>query len=151
MYATVQHNYLLKQYYNIKWGNMFRLTSSSHRIVTVWTGLVTTSRIKSWLRRNIMGILGAPSHQRDDAGTTWACLDVQRDTSLPSAAPLAFFTFVMLLAPVTNREPGGLTLAGYWSVLRHGMKSQIVAQYHVSHLQRHGVTPHGKVTSVYPP
>jgi hypothetical protein len=30
IYATVQHNYLLKQYYNIKGGNMFRLTSSCH-------------------------------------------------------------------------------------------------------------------------
>jgi hypothetical protein len=28
IYATVQHNYLLKQYYNIKGSNMFQLTSS---------------------------------------------------------------------------------------------------------------------------
>jgi hypothetical protein len=30
IYATVQHNYVLKQYYKIKEGNMFRLTLSSH-------------------------------------------------------------------------------------------------------------------------
>jgi hypothetical protein len=31
--ANVKYNYLLK-YYNIKGGNMFRLTSSSHRAVS---------------------------------------------------------------------------------------------------------------------
>jgi hypothetical protein len=52
------------------------------------------------------------SHQRDDTVTAWAGLDMQRDTSPPSA-PLAFFTFMMLLAPVTIWEHHGVTLAGY--------------------------------------
>jgi hypothetical protein len=50
------------------------------------------------------------------------------DTSPPSA-PLAFFTFMMLLAPVTNSEPHGVTLAGYCYVMRHGMKVLIVTLY----------------------
>jgi hypothetical protein len=75
---------------------------------------------------------------------------VQRDTSPPST-PLAFFTFTMLLAPVTNWEPHGVTLAGYCYVMRHGMKVQIVTPYRVSHLQRYGVTVCGNVTSVHPP
>jgi hypothetical protein len=74
---------------------------------------------------------------------------MQRDTSPPSA-PLAFFTFMMLLAPVTNWEPHGVTLAGYCYPMRHGMKVQIVTPYRVSQLQRYGVTVHGNVTSVYP-
>jgi hypothetical protein len=64
---------------------------------------------------------------------------------------LAFFTFMMLLAPVTNWEPYGVTLAGYCYGMRHGMKVQIVNPYRVSHLQRYGVTVRGNVTSVYPP
>jgi hypothetical protein len=75
---------------------------------------------------------------------------VQRDTS-PSSAPLAFFRFMMLLAPVTNWEPHGVTLAGYCYAMRHGMKFQIVTPYRVSHLQRYGVTERGNVTGVYPP
>jgi hypothetical protein len=75
---------------------------------------------------------------------------VQRDTSPPSA-PLAFFTFMMLLTPVTNWEPHGVTLAGYCYAMRHGMKFQIVTPFPVSHLQRCGVTVRGNVTSVYPP
>jgi hypothetical protein len=47
----------------------------------------------------------------DNTISAWAGLDVQCDTSPPSA-PLAFFTFVMLLSPVTNWEPHGVTLAG---------------------------------------
>jgi hypothetical protein len=77
-------------------------------------------------------------------------MDVQRDTS-PHSAPLAFLTFMVLLAPVTNWGPHGVTLAGYSYAMRHGMKVQIVTSYHVSHLQRYGVTVHGNVTSVYPP
>jgi hypothetical protein len=64
---------------------------------------------------------------------------VQRDTSPPSA-PLAFFTFMMLLAPVTNWEPHGVTLAGHCYAMRHGVKVQIVTQCGVSNLQRYGVT-----------
>jgi hypothetical protein len=82
--------------------------------------------------------------------TAWTGLDVQRDTSPPSA-PLALFTFLMLLAAVTNWEPRGVTLAGYCYTIMHGMKVQIVTPYRVSHLQRYGVTILGNVTSVYPP
>jgi hypothetical protein len=57
---------------------------------------------------------------------------------------------MMLLAPVTNWEPHGVTLAGYCYVMRHGLKVQIVTVYRVGHLQRYGVTVRGKVTSVYP-
>jgi hypothetical protein len=66
-----------------------------------------------------------PSHQRDDTVTAWAGLDVQRDTSPPSD-PLAFFTFMMLLAPVTNWEPHGVTLAGYRYAMRERMEVQTV-------------------------
>jgi hypothetical protein len=75
---------------------------------------------------------------------------VKRDLSPPSA-PLAFFTFIMLLAPVTNWEPHGVTLAGYFYAMRHGMKVQIVTPCRVSHLQRYGVMVRGNVASVYPP
>jgi hypothetical protein len=75
---------------------------------------------------------------------------VQRDTSPPSA-PLVFFTFMMLLAPVTKWEPHGVRLAGYRYAIRHGMKVQIVTPYRVSHLQRYGVTVRGNITSVYSP
>jgi hypothetical protein len=45
IYATVQQNYLLKQYYNIKGGNMFRLTSGLHQayhniLTNVWRSAV---------------------------------------------------------------------------------------------------------------
>jgi hypothetical protein len=76
-------------------------------------------------------------------------LYVQRDTSPPSA-PLAFFTLMMFLAPVTNWKPHAVTLAGYCYAMRHGMKVQIVTPYRVSHLQRYGVTVRGNVTSLYP-
>ena len=79
-----------------------------------------------------------------------AGLDVQRDTSLQSAS-LAFFTFMMLLAPITNWEPHGVMLAGYRHAMRHGMKVLIVNPYCVNHLQRYGLTDRGNVTSVYPP
>jgi hypothetical protein len=72
---------------------------------------------------------------------------MQCDTS-PLPAPLAFFTFKILLAPVTNWEPHGVTLAGYCYTMRHGMKFQIVTPYRVSHLQRYGVTVRGNVTIV---
>jgi hypothetical protein len=68
--------------------------------------------------------------------------------SPPSA--LALFTFMMLLAPVTNWEPHGVTLAGYCYAMRHGMKVQMVTQYVASHLQHYGVTVRGNVTIVYP-
>jgi hypothetical protein len=42
---------------------------------------------------------------------------------------------MILLAPVTNWEPHGLTLAGYCYAMRHGTKVQIVTPYLVSHLQ----------------
>jgi hypothetical protein len=86
----------------------------------------------------------------DDTVTALAGLDLQPDTSPPSA-PLAFFTFMMLLSPVTNWEPHGVTLAKYCYAMRHGMKVEIVTPYRVSHLQRYGVTVRGNVTSVYPP
>jgi hypothetical protein len=69
----------------------------------------------------------------------------------PPSAPLVFFTFMMLLAPETNSEPHGVTLAGYCYAIRHGMKVQIVTAYRVSHLQPYGVTVQGNVTCVYPP
>jgi hypothetical protein len=75
---------------------------------------------------------------------------VQRDASPPPAI-LAFFTFMMFLASVTNREPHGITLAGYCNAMRHEMKVQIVTPYRVSHLQRYGVTVRGNVISAYPP
>jgi hypothetical protein len=75
---------------------------------------------------------------------------VQRDTS-PRSAPLAFFTFMMLLAPVTNWEPNGVTLVGYSYARRHETEVQIVTPFRVSHLKRYGVTVRGNVTSVYPP
>jgi hypothetical protein len=53
---------------------------------------------------------------------------VQGGTSQPSA-PLAFCTFMMLLAPVTTWEPHGVTLAGYCYAMRHGMKVQIVTLF----------------------
>ena len=52
--------------------------------------------------------------------------------------------------PVTNWEPHGVTLAGYCYAVRRGIKVQLVTPYHVSNLQRYGVTEHGYVTSVYP-
>jgi hypothetical protein len=58
---------------------------------------------------------------------------------------------MMLLAPVTNWEPHGVTLAAYCYAVRHGMKVQIVTPYRVNHLQRYGVTVRGNVTRVYPP
>jgi hypothetical protein len=75
---------------------------------------------------------------------------MQHDTS-PLSAPLAFFTFMMLLASVTNWEPPGVTLAGYCYAMRHGMKVQIVTPYRVSHLQRYVITECCNVTSVYLP
>jgi hypothetical protein len=74
---------------------------------------------------------------------------VQRDTS-PLSAPLAFFTLMMLLAPVTNWETHGVRLAEYYCTMRQGMNVQIVTPYRVSHLQCYGVTGRGNVTSVYP-
>jgi hypothetical protein len=74
---------------------------------------------------------------------------MQRDTSPPSA-PLAFYTFMILLTPVTNWEPHCVTLTGYCYAVRQGMKVQIITPYRVSHLQRYGVTVRGNVTSVYP-
>jgi hypothetical protein len=65
---------------------------------------------------------------------------VQRDTSPPSI-PFVFSTFMALLAPVTNREPHGVTLVGYCYAIRHGMKIQIVIR--VSDLQRYGVAVRG--------
>jgi hypothetical protein len=58
---------------------------------------------------------------------------------------------MMLLAPVTNWEPHGVTLAGYCYAMRHGMKVQLTTPYCVGHLQRYGVTVRGNVTCVYPP
>jgi hypothetical protein len=60
----------------------------------------------------------------------------------------ARFKFMMLLAPVANWEPRGVTLAGYCYGMRHGMKVRIVTPFRVSHLQRYGVTVRGNVTSV---
>jgi hypothetical protein len=67
---------------------------------------------------------------------------------LPLSTPLAFFTFMMLLAPITNWEPHGVTLARYCYTMRHGMKVHIVTQFRVSHLQCYGVAVRGDVTSV---
>jgi hypothetical protein len=58
---------------------------------------------------------------------------------------------MMLLAPVTNWEPSGLTLAGYCYAMRRGMRVQIVTTYRGSNMQRYGVTVRGNVTGVYPP
>jgi hypothetical protein len=70
---------------------------------------------------------------------------VQRDMSSPSSAPVAFFIFMLLLAPVTNWEPHGVTLLGFCNAMGHEMKVQIVTPYRV----RHNVTVHSNVTSVY--
>jgi hypothetical protein len=43
--------------------------------------------------------------------------------------------------PVTNREPRGVTLAGYGYAVSHGMKVQLVTPYRVSHLQRYKCGP----------
>jgi hypothetical protein len=67
---------------------------------------------------------------------------MQHDMSPPSA-PLAFFTSMMLLAPITNWEPHAVTLIGYCYAMRHGIKVQIVTPYRVSHLQRYGITQRG--------
>jgi hypothetical protein len=48
-----------------------------------------------------------------------------RDTS-PLSTPLALFTFVMLMAPVTNWELPGVTLEGYYYAMRHGMEVHTV-------------------------
>jgi hypothetical protein len=64
---------------------------------------------------------------------------------------------MMLLAPVTNWEPHGVTLAGYCYAMRHGMKVQIVTPYRVSHCNvttlRNAVMlqvcTHLKITYVY--
>jgi hypothetical protein len=58
---------------------------------------------------------------------------------------------MMLLAPVTNWEPHGVTFAGYCYAMRHGMKVQIVTLYCVSHWQCYGITVRGNISSVYPP
>jgi hypothetical protein len=58
---------------------------------------------------------------------------------------------MMLLAPVTNWEPHGVTLARYCDALTDRMKVQIVTPYRVSHMKRYGVTVRGNVTSVYLP
>ena len=50
-------------------------------------------------------------------------------------------------ASVTNWEPRGVTLAGYYAV-RYGMKVQLVTPYLVTHLQRYEVTLRGNVTGV---
>jgi len=63
---------------------------------------------------------------------------------------LAAKTSLIARAPVTNWEPRGVTLAGYYAV-RYEMKVQLVIQYRVTHLQRYEVTLRGNVTSVYPP
>jgi hypothetical protein len=57
---------------------------------------------------------------------------------------------MMLLAPVTNWESPGVTLAGYCYAMRLGMKVRIATPYRVSYLQSYGVTECGIVTSVYP-
>jgi hypothetical protein len=55
------------------------------------------------------------------------------------------------LAPVTNWQPHGVTLAVYRCAVRHGMEVQLLTPYCVSQLQTYGATVGGKVTSVYPP
>jgi hypothetical protein len=59
------------------------------------------------------------------------------------------FTFMMLLAPVTNWKPHGVKLAGCCYAMRHRMKVQIVTPFRVRHLQSYGVTVRGNVTTVY--
>jgi hypothetical protein len=74
---------------------------------------------------------------------------VQHDTSLPSA-PLAFFTFMMLLSPVINCEPHDVMLEGYRYAMRHGMEVQVVTPHHACRLQCSGVMERNHITSVYP-
>jgi hypothetical protein len=90
-----------------------------------------------------------PSLQRDDTVTAYAGLDVQRDTS-PPTTPLAFFTFLMLLAPVTNWELHGVTLVGYCYVMRQWDKSSD-SNFVSCQSQRYGVAVRSNVTSAYPP
>jgi hypothetical protein len=89
----------------------------------------------SSLRGNVTGMFSALSvfgHR-----IKWT-IRLQPEQVWPSA-PLHFFTFMMLLAPVTNWEPYGVTLAGYCYALRDGMKPQIVTPFRVCHLQRYGM------------
>jgi len=53
--------------------------------------------------------------------------------------------------PATNWEPHGITLAGYFYAVRHGVIVQLVTIYRVSHLQRYSVMVHSNITSVDPP
>jgi hypothetical protein len=64
------------------------------------------------------------------------------------SAPLAFFTFMLLLVSITNWEPHGVTLAGYFNTMKHGMKVQIVTLFRVSNLQSYCVSVRGNVTSM---
>jgi hypothetical protein len=59
--------------------------------------------------------------------------------------------FMVHLAPVTNWEPHGITLAGHCYAMRYRMKVQVITPFHVSHLQHYGVMERCNVTSVYPP
>jgi len=53
-------------------------------------------------------------------------------------------------APITNREPQSVKLAGYGYAVRHGMK--VTARNSVSYVTCNvSVTMRGNVTSVYPP
>jgi hypothetical protein len=98
---------------------------------------------------HVRGAVGIwPSHQRDDTVTASAGLDVQRDMSPPSA-PLTFFTFMMLLSPVTNWEPHGVPFAGCCYAMRHGMKVQITTPYRVSQLQRYSMRQHYKCVPTF--
>jgi hypothetical protein len=142
------------KYFPLRWVHTCNVTTYRNTVSwqcgrDSWPRNVLTARYAVTLRHDRCTVSIWPSHQRDDTVTAWAGLDVQRDTSPPSA-PLTFFTFMMLLAPITNWEPHGVTLAGYCYGMRHGMKFQTVTPYRVSHLQRYGFTVRGNVTSVYP-
>jgi hypothetical protein len=76
--------------------------------------------------RRIKGVMQLRPEQ------VWTC-------NVTPFAPFAYFTFMMLLAPVTNREPHGVTLAGYCYAVRHGMKVQIVVRIELlATLRRYG-------------
>ena len=103
--------------------------------------LVTRSRYE--FVRLAVGIW--PSHQRDDTVTAGAVLDVQRDTSPPSAASCKDIP----RTPVTNWEPQGVRLAGHGQAVRHGMEVQLVNAYRVSHLQRDSVLHYAVTLQVW--
>jgi hypothetical protein len=60
------------------------------------------------------------------------------------------FTFMILLAPVTNWDPHGVMHEGYCYAMRHRMKVNLVSPFRVIHLQRYSVTERGNINKSVP-